>query len=196
MCWRTQTSGYSYPRVAAIWINVHPVGEPSQHATRIPYSVHVWSQTIRISRGQCIATFHVVVNRFEQIQYSLEEGLSTQPTAHRLIGPWVHTQLLSQNSQWSSGEKPNFYWQPTTKLTGAISPACDRYVQYLLVGVNSLVLNRHRRGLQPPKGPARSQVIQSQHSLNWNGHMKYLSSTRGLSTTRHLLKSISTPSND
>jgi hypothetical protein len=77
----------------------------------------------------------------------------------------------------SSGEKSSTYWQPTTRLTGPISPACDRYIQYLLAGANRTVLNRHRRGLQPwrcwlptypftdlpnqlsalfPNGPARS----------------------------------------
>jgi hypothetical protein len=35
------------------------------------------------------------------------------------------------------------------QLTGHISLACDRYVQYLLTGANPFVLNRHRRGLQP-----------------------------------------------
>jgi hypothetical protein len=32
------------------------------------------------------------------------------------------------------------------QLTGPITPACDRYVQHLLVGTNPSVLNRHRRG--------------------------------------------------
>jgi hypothetical protein len=65
------------------------------------------------------------------------------------------------------------------QLTRPISPACDRYVQYLLAGVNWTVLNWHRRGLQPwrcqlatyplpdlpnqlsplfPNGPTRSPV--------------------------------------
>jgi hypothetical protein len=35
------------------------------------------------------------------------------------------------------------------QLTGPILLACDRYVQYLLTGANPLVLNRHRRGIQP-----------------------------------------------
>jgi hypothetical protein len=35
------------------------------------------------------------------------------------------------------------------QLTGLISPACDRYVQYLFTGANWTVLNRHRWGLQP-----------------------------------------------
>jgi hypothetical protein len=159
-------------------------GKPDQHATRIPYSVHIWFHTIRISRGQHIATFHVVVNIFEQIHCPREEGLLTQPPARRLTGPWVHTQLLSHNNQWGSGEKTRFFWQPTTRLIGFISPACDQYVQYLLTGGNPSVLNWHRWGLQPwrcrlstshsrpsqptvlyfpPKGPTRSQVIYSQH---------------------------------
>jgi hypothetical protein len=77
------------------------------------------------------------------------------------------------------GAKPNIYRQPTTRLTRPISPPCDQYIQYLIVGANPLVLNRHMRGLQPwrcrhstyhsptfptsclhfsPKGPARSPV--------------------------------------
>jgi hypothetical protein len=45
--------------------------------------------------------------------------------------------------------KPNIYQQQATRLIGPISPACDRYVQYLLIGANSSVLKRHRQGLQP-----------------------------------------------
>jgi hypothetical protein len=65
------------------------------------------------------------------------------------------------------------------RFTRRITPACDRYVQYLLVGANPSVLNRHGRRLQSwrcrlstyhsltfptdglyfsPKGPARSPV--------------------------------------
>jgi hypothetical protein len=122
---------------------------PDKHATRFPRSVRVWSTNIRISRGLHIATFHTVVNRYEQIHYTREEGLLTQSTARRPTDPQVHTQLLSHNSQWSSGKKSSFCWQLTTRFTGPISPACDRYVQYLLTGANPSVLNRHRRGLQP-----------------------------------------------
>jgi hypothetical protein len=34
------------------------------------------------------------------------------------------------------------------QFIGLISPACDRYVQYLLAWANRTVLNQHRRGLQ------------------------------------------------
>jgi hypothetical protein len=120
-----------------------------QHATRFPRSVRIWSKTIRISRGPHIATFYTVINRFEQTHCPQEEGLLTQSTTRWLTDPRIHTQLLSHNRQWSSGEKSSFCWHPTTRLIGHISPACDRYVQYLLTGVNPSVLNRHRQGLQP-----------------------------------------------
>jgi hypothetical protein len=95
-------------------------------------------------------------------------------TAIRSAGPYLAS--LPQPSK-SSGEKSSSCWQPTTRLTGPISPTCDRYVQYLLTEANRTVLNRHRRGIQPwrcqlstyprpnlpnqlsplsPNGPARS----------------------------------------
>jgi hypothetical protein len=123
--------------------------KPNQHATHFPRLVHLWSKTIHISCGPHIAIFCTVINRFERIHCPQEEGLPTQSTAHRLIDSWVRTQLLSHNSQWSSGKKSTFCWHLTTRLTGPISPACDRYVQYLLTGVNPSVLNRPRWGLKP-----------------------------------------------
>jgi hypothetical protein len=74
-------------------------GKPDQHGTRFPRLVHVWSTTIRISRGPHIATFNTVVNRFEQIHCTRDEGLTTQSTARRPSDPRVRTQLLSHNSQ-------------------------------------------------------------------------------------------------
>jgi hypothetical protein len=150
-----------------------------QHTTRIPRSTRVWSHTIYISRGQLIATFHESSTDLDGSRCFQEKGLPTQSPAHRLTNPRVHTQFLSQANQWSSRLKPSFCRWQATRLTGPISPACDWYVQYLLTGVNSSVLNRHRRGLQPwrcqlstyhsltfstddlpfpPTGPARSLV--------------------------------------
>jgi hypothetical protein len=66
--------------------------------------------------------------------------------AIRSAGPYPAS--LPQQPK-SSGKKSSSCWQPTTRLTGPVSPTCDWYVQYLLAGVNRMVLNRHRRGLQP-----------------------------------------------
>jgi hypothetical protein len=106
-----------------------------------------------------------------------KKGLPTQCIARRLTDPRVRTQLLSQASQWSRGRKPSSWRWPTTRFIGPISPACDRYVHYLLAGANRTVLNWHKWGLQPwrcrhviyplldlpnqlsplsPSGPARS----------------------------------------
>jgi hypothetical protein len=76
-------------------------GKPNQHDTYITRSVRVWSQTIRISRGQRIATFYVVINMFEQIHYSWEEGLPTQPTTCRLTGPQVRISFSPRTAKES-----------------------------------------------------------------------------------------------
>jgi hypothetical protein len=122
--------------------------KPDHHTTRFPGSVRVCSSTIRISRDPHIATFHEVINRFEQIHCSWKEGLPTQPLA-RLSDLRVCSQPLSQKNHWSSGENPSFCWQLASRLIAPISPTCDRYVQYLFAGTNPSVLNRHRWGLQP-----------------------------------------------
>jgi hypothetical protein len=78
-------------------------GKFDQHATHFPRSVRVWSMTMCISRGPHIATFHTVVNIFEQIYCTREEGLPIQSTTRRPSNPRVRTQILSHNNQWSSG---------------------------------------------------------------------------------------------
>jgi hypothetical protein len=144
---------------------------------------------ICISRGQCMATFHEVVNRFVQIHCPWEDGLPTQFTARWSSDPRVRTQLPSHNSQWGSGEKASFYWQSATTLTGSISPVCYQYVQYLLAGANPSVLNWHRRRLanrnlkiaitlftsfpsecstDSPNDPTRSRIIHPTIT-NWTG---------------------------
>jgi hypothetical protein len=67
--------------------------KPDQHATRFPRLVCVWSTTTRISCGPHIATVHTIINRFEKIHCTREEGLLTQSTARRLTDPRVCTQL-------------------------------------------------------------------------------------------------------
>jgi hypothetical protein len=52
-------------------------------------------------------------------------------TTIRSTGPYPAS---LQQPPKSSGKKSSSCWQLTTRLTGHISPACDRYVQYLLTG--------------------------------------------------------------
>jgi hypothetical protein len=60
--------------------------------------------TIRISRGLHIATVHTVINRFEQIHCTREEGLPTQSIAWWPSDSRVRTQLLSHNSPRAVGK--------------------------------------------------------------------------------------------
>jgi hypothetical protein len=145
-----QTNGYSYSRVAAFRIDVHPTGENPTNTTRtLPMSVHVHPTYASYRRSPYVAIFHWTPTYLDRSHCSLEKGLPTQSTARRLTDPRVHTQLLSWTSQWSRGRKPSSWRWPTTRFTGSISPVCDQYVQYLLAGANRTVLNRPRWGLQP-----------------------------------------------
>jgi hypothetical protein len=87
-------------------------------------------------------------DRFGQISLLLRK--SAPDTIHSTSADrsCVRTQLLSRASQWSKGHKSSSCRWPTTRFTGPISPACDQYVQYLLMGANPSVLNRHRWRLQ------------------------------------------------
>jgi hypothetical protein len=122
-------------------------GKPDQHITRFSRSVRIWPSTIHVSRGPRIATLHVVNNRVEQGHCFWEKGLPTQSTVRRLTDPQVSTQFLPEPTNEVVGAKPTFCGWSTTRLIGPISPACDRYIQYLLMGGNPSVLNQHRRGL-------------------------------------------------
>jgi hypothetical protein len=119
-------------------------GKPDEHATHFRCPVRVWPSTICLSHGPRITTFHVTVNRFEQIHWP-QEGLLTQSTARQ---PWVRTQLLSQQPMKHLAKVKLLltigYYACWTHI-----PACDRYVQYLLARANPSVLNWHRWRLQP-----------------------------------------------
>jgi hypothetical protein len=65
-------------------------------------------------------------------------------SADRSAGPYPVSLPSQSMKQW---RKPNIHQQQATRFTRPISPACDRYIQYLLMGANQTVLNRHRRGL-------------------------------------------------
>jgi hypothetical protein len=190
MWWLPRTSGYSYPRVARIPIDVHPTREnPTKMTRMLPTLVHVCPVYASCGRSPYVATFRETLTDLDRSHYSRDKGLSTQSTARRLTDPRVHTQLLSRASQWSRGRKPSSCLWPTTRFTEPISPACDQYVQYLLTGANPSVLNRHRWGIQPwrcrlsishsptfptsclplfPKGPAQSQINHTTFS-SWTG---------------------------
>jgi hypothetical protein len=90
-----------------------------------------------------------VIDRVEQAHCSREEGLPTQSIAHRWPIRGSIPSFSPELANEAVGAKASIYQRPTTRLTGLISPVCDRYVQYLLAWANRMVLNWHRRVLQP-----------------------------------------------
>jgi hypothetical protein len=114
-----------YPRQSTYARHTIPVG-----------SSHMWQPFTKSSTAMDRAT-------------ALKKKGSRHNPQRQLTDPQVHTQFVSRASHWSSGGKATLCRQLATRHTGLISPVCDRYVQYLLVGANPSVLNRHRRGLQP-----------------------------------------------
>jgi hypothetical protein len=161
-----------------IRIDVHLAGENSTN-TSYTLSTPVHARLVYALCGQFpyMTTFHWLP-RSQNRPLHPEEVLATKDTlAHP--SSWVVSFLLPCDSP-GVGER-GFSPMVTQlhQLTGSISPACDRYVQYLLTGANSSVLNQHRQGLQPwrcrfatyplpdlpnqlspfsPNGPARSPV--------------------------------------
>jgi hypothetical protein len=140
---------YSYPRAAAIRID-----DTMQGKTR-PTCHTLFTLSPHMVQDHTYLTWFTYSN----LSYSRQQ-IWTYPLHPRRRAPdTIHNTTAIQSTgpypaslpQYpkSSGEKSSSCWQPTTRLTGPISPACDRYVQYLLAGANRTVLNRHRRGLQP-----------------------------------------------
>jgi hypothetical protein len=154
-------------------------GKPGQHET---YAFHA-SPCMPDVRFLRVVSVHGnlswVIDRVEPARCSQEEGLPTQSTVRCWL---IHGSIPIFSPEPANelvGAKPSIYQRPATKFTRPISLVCNQYVEYLLVGANPLVLNRHRRGLEtwrcqlstyhsptfptsclsfPPKGPAQSPV--------------------------------------
>jgi hypothetical protein len=131
-----------------IQIDVHPAGEnPTNMLCTLSTPVYAHSTYIFCGQSSYMTTFHWLP-RSQNRSLHPEEVLTTKD---RLVQPssWVTSFPLPCDSP---GVRERGFDPMVTQLhqlTGPISPACDRYVQYLLVGAHRTVLNRHRRGLQP-----------------------------------------------
>jgi hypothetical protein len=146
----TTNKRYTYLRVTMIQIDVHPAGEnPINTTCTLLTLVHVCPTYASCGQSPYVATYHESSTDLDGSHCPRGKWLPTQSTARRLTDPRVRTQFLSQANQWSSGLKSSLFWWQATRLTGPISPASDRYVQYLLVGANPSVLNWHKQELQP-----------------------------------------------
>jgi hypothetical protein len=124
-------------------------GKPDQHAT---YASNVSPRTPDVRFLQAVpvhGNLSWVIDRVEQTHCSREEGLTIQSTAHRWLIHGSVPIFSPEPTNEAVEAKSSIYQRPNTRLTGPITPVCNRYVQYLLAGANQMVLNRHSRGLQP-----------------------------------------------
>jgi hypothetical protein len=159
--------------------------KPDQHAKRIPRSVYVWSQTIRISRGQRIATFRESSTDLDGSHNSREKGIpdyTLRTSADRSVGPNPVSLPLSTKevvglSQCSINSMQlgllgpylrhvastfnTCSWVPTswslTNIGRGYNLGRVSYPHHTPQPSQPMVLHF------PPKGPAWSPVIQSQH---------------------------------
>jgi hypothetical protein len=130
----SQTSGYSYPRVAVIRINVHPTGEnPTNTLRTLPTPVHSRPTYAFYGQSPYVITFHWLP-RSQNRPLHPEEALATKDRLTQLSS-WVTSFLLPCDSP-GAGEID-------------FGPMVTQLHQYLLAGANRTVLNRHKWGLQP-----------------------------------------------
>jgi hypothetical protein len=148
MWWLPQISGYSYPRVAAIRIDVYPAKENLNNMPRtLPTPVYARPAYAFCGQSPYVTTFHWLP-RSRNKPLHVEEILTikdrqTQPSSS------VTSFFLPCDIPRVGERDFNPIVTQLLQLTGPISPVCDRYVLYLLMEVNPSVLNRHRRALQP-----------------------------------------------
>jgi hypothetical protein len=113
-----ETSGYSYPRVDVIWIDVYPIGETG------------YTQHIRTHDKPYVVSFHVYPTKSGGFYCSWEKGFLSQSPAW-LTNLWVSPRFLSPNSHWGSKWKSIISWQ-----TCYIS-LVDPYLQHVINTFNT-----------------------------------------------------------
>jgi hypothetical protein len=146
MWWLPQTSRYSYPRVVVIRIDVHPTGEnPTNTPCTLSTPVHTCPAYAFYGQSPYVTTFNWLPRRRNKPLHP-KEVLATKDRLAR-SSSWVASFLLPCDSLGIGERSFGPMVTQLLQLTGPISPACDRYVQYLLARANPSVLNRHRKGL-------------------------------------------------
>jgi hypothetical protein len=145
MWWLPQTSGYSYPRVAAIWIDVHPAGEnPTNTPRTLPTPVHARPAYTSYGQSPYVTIFHWLP-RSRNRHLHPEEVLTTKD---KLTQPssWLASFFLPCDSPGVGERGFDPMVTQLHQLTRLILPTCDRYVQYLLTGPTHRSLTDTGRG--------------------------------------------------
>jgi hypothetical protein len=138
---------YSYPRVTAIQIDVHLVGENPINTPHAFHARFAYGPGPHISHGPRRQPF---ASPHKDETYPYTQKKSWWPKTNCPIVALDHLILPPSGQPWSRGERlqPSGY-TATSVYWAHNTPACDRYVEYSLTGANPSVLNRYRRMLQP-----------------------------------------------
>jgi hypothetical protein len=170
-------------------------GKPDRHVTRIPRSIRVWSQIICISRDQRIATFHESPTDLDGSHYSREKRISDYilgTPADRSANPHPVSLLLSTKEVVGLRKD---------SVNGRLLGLPDPYLWYAIGTFNTCSWGpTHRSLTDAGRDYNHLRALLGLRLSNLNttsskSDVKHLSLTRGLSTTRRLPKSISTPNN-
>jgi hypothetical protein len=185
MCWRPQTSGYSYLRVVAIQIDVHPAGEirPTGH-THLMLSPRMVPDLTYLTQST-----HSNLSRSRQQSWAgslllRKRALDTihNTLANRSVGSYP-VSLLRQSLKQLGQSQPS--------VDGWLLGLSDPYLRHVISTFNTYSRGPTHQSLTdtcggynlggadfshlpprpsqptvlqfPPKGPTWSQVIQSQH---------------------------------
>jgi hypothetical protein len=122
-------------------------GNPTNMPRMLPTAVHACPTYASCGQSLYVTTFHWLPQSWNKPLH-LAEVLVTKGRQTQLSS-WVASFLLPCDNPGVGERSFSPMVTQLPQLTGHISSACDRYVQYLLVEGNPSVLNRHRRGLQP-----------------------------------------------
>jgi hypothetical protein len=146
----------------------------------LPMPVHVRPLYASCGQSMCMSTFHADPTELDRFS-ALEKKCSRLHLLARLSGLWDPPQFLSQHSHWSSALKPSICWRHATSVYWAYKHqhvigtfnTCSQGPThwsltnigegYNLGGASLPQITPWPSQLTvlhfPPKGPARSQVI-------------------------------------
>jgi hypothetical protein len=118
-----------------IWINVHPAWENLTNMTcMLPMPIHVRPSYTSCGRSLYLVTFHEPSTKLSRATAPEKRGFWHNPQHASWPTRRSVPSFSPKPTNEAVGAKPSIYRQQATRFTGPISPAYDRYVQYLLTG--------------------------------------------------------------
>jgi hypothetical protein len=194
MCWWPQTSGYSYPRAAAIKIDVLPIGEtrPTRHMPSMLSPCMVLDHTY-LTRSMHSNLWHSHQQSWAGPLLPRKRVSDTihSTSANRSVDPYPVSLPRQSLQQWGQSQSSIDGWLlglpgPYHRHAIGMFNTCSR-------GPTHWSLTDTGGGYKHPSAPP-SLRLSNLNITSVKCDMKHLSLTRDRSTTQRLLKVISMPS--